>query len=1215
MSYKNKSLWLATAALVLVVHALAAPLAYGQAATFSRLLGTVRDGTGAVVPGVEVTATATATNIPAMAVTNDRGDYVIDKLIPGFYDISAELPGFKVARSLGIRLEVQTVSRVDLTMEPGDISEQVTVTGQSTIIDTDNAEVAAVIEEKKILDLPLAGRDMVKLAYLTTGGTQERQEIGYSTLYAYGGGYPTFNGLYSHSNQIQLDGSNNMGYITQRPTVQPTPETVQEFKVITNNYSAEYGRVGGAVITMLSKSGSNEFHGHAWYYFRDEGLDAANFFQNRSGLQKLPVDYHIGGGSIGGPVLKDKTFFHAHYEKFVDNLQVSGFATAPSTAIIAGDFSGSGAKGPINQLYNPFDFSGSRDDATGMRAPFANNQIPASMQGAVYKKMMELMPPPAPNQAGELTSNYAYPRATNTKIDKYSFRVDHQFGNDDNIFGRYSWQRSPTYTHTGNWGVPGAEQDGIYRQFQDRSRGYQIGISWVNPIGSNLVTEYTQSIWKFTWLISRPIEDTNWPRVLGFDDGANWEVYLPNGNRGGANMPRMSPSGYTGWGGATESPLADWGLGFKYTASWRKGDHYLKFGVEHVRNLDVHYYWIPPYAAGGDSFNGFATGQLQYNPDGSFAGVTEGEGWADLMLGTPSSVFGNVLGIGENTGHFNQSHYNWFINDDWKVGPNLTLNIGVRWEQPRPPYYEGHPNGSYTEDYYYCGYDYTRANGRIDPVQMMPQNFDIAQWQGSVGIAVPFDNLPHRGCYKAKWRYFAPRFGLAWRMFGTNRTVLRAGAGLTYDQEFGILRARVMRPNVGVINLPAVRGEAVPSLISGIRLNLPRDTGAVNDDGIRVNSNYRTCYFSELDWQEGQVYSYNLMIQHELFQGTKWEIGYVGNQGRHIREISPFNVAMPEGYVVPLIGGGSAAVTSDTITAGPREWIPAETRGEIGREWNGQLARRPYPQVIPNTMLRPHGSMNYNSLQTKLERRFSDGLALSMGYTWSKAMAMNYNGNWGDWSGSRDYERHALRAPMQHDRSSTYYMSAIWVLPFFQNAGGITNSLLGGWELTGIATLTTGAPFRVFYGTDLWNQGGRSRRYTDRLKDGSLGGGATVERWYDTSAFTAPGVENPDVPGQRIMDRSLCGGANFCHEAARRALGNGAPYPLRYDGVPLVDLSLHKNFALGEDRTFDVRADFFNAFNHAVFNAPNGNHASGGVGRVTSAATARQIQIGFRFSF
>ena len=1213
MGYRSKTLWLAAACLVLVVHALAAPLAYGQAATFSRLLGTVRDQTGAVVPGVEVTATATATNIPHMAVTNDRGDYVIDKLIPGFYDISAELPGFKVARSLGVRLEVQTVSRVDLTMEPGDISEQVTVTGQSTIIDTDNAEVAAVIEEKKILDLPLAGRDMVKLAYLTTGGTQERQEIGYSTLYAYGGGYPTFNGLYSHSNQIQLDGSNNMGYITQRPTVQPTPETVQEFKVITNNYSAEYGRVGGAVITMLSKSGSNEFHGHAWYYFRDENLDAANFFQNRSGLQKLPVDYHIGGGSIGGPVIKDKTFFHGHYEKFVDDLNQAGFVTVPSTAIIAGDFSGVGSKGPINQLYNPLD----ANMETGKRAPFVNNQIPASLQGAVYKKVMELMPPPAPNQA-ETSSNYAYPRATNTRIDKYSFRVDHQFGNDDNIFGRYSWQRSPTFSHTGRYGVPGATQDGIYRQFQDRSRGYQIGISWVNPIGSNLVTEYTQSIWKFTWLISRPIEDTNWPRVLGYDDGDRWEVYLPNGNRGGANMPRLSPDGYTGWGGATESPLADWGLGFKYTASWRKGDHYLKFGFEHVRNLDVHYYWIPPYAAGYDTFNGFATGQLEYNPDGSFAGATYGEGWADFMLGTPSRVFGNITGFGENTGHFNQSHYNWFINDDWKVSENLTMQMGLRWEQPRPPYYEGHPSGNFTTDYYYCGYDYSRAVNRIDPVQMMPLNFDIAQWQGPEGIAVQFDNLPHRGCFKAKWRYFAPRFGLAWRMFGTNRTVLRAGAGLTYDQEFGILRARVMRPSVGAIDHEVNRGFLTPELITGKRLSVPLQAGTL-EDGVLVQSTYRTCYFSELDWQEGQVYSYNLAIQHELFQGTKWEVAYVGNQGRHIREISPFNVAMPEGYVAPLIGGGTVNLVNDVITAGPREWIPAENRRETSRLWSGRASRRPYPQVISNVMLRPHGSMNYNSLQTKLERRFSDGLALSMGYTWSKAMALNYNGNWGDWSGSRDLERHALRAPMQHDRSSTYYMSAIWVLPFFQNASGFARTLLGGWELTGITTLTTGAPFRVFYGTDLWDQGrgsaGRSRTYVDRIKDGNLGGGATVERWYDTSAFVVPGVANPNAPTQRILDSSLCGGARFCHEAARRALGNTAPYPLRYDGVPVVDLSLHKNFAFGEDKTFDVRADFFNAFNHAVFNAPNGNHASSSVGRVTSAATARQIQIGFRFSF
>ena len=162
---------------------------------------------------------------------------------------------------------------------------------------------------------------------------------------------------------------------------------------------------------------------------------------------------------------------------------------------------------------------------------------------------------------------------------------------------------------------------------------------------------------------------------------------------------------------------------------------------------------------------------------------------------------------------------------------------------------------------------------------MMPQGFDIPQWQGAAGIAVPFGNLPHRGCYKAKWRYFAPRFGLAWRMFGTNRTVLRAGAGLTYDQEFGILRARVMRPNVGAINHNSVRGAAVPTLISGQRIHLPQNTVQSTQTACWSRATTGPAYFSELDWQEGQVYSYNLMIQHELFQGTKWEIGYVGNQG------------------------------------------------------------------------------------------------------------------------------------------------------------------------------------------------------------------------------------------------------------------------------------------------------------------------------------------------
>ncbi len=1187
MAQVSKRQWCPAMAFLALAAALASAPVYGQATTYARLLGTVTDQTGAVVPGVEIEATATATNVPRLAVTDDRGNYLIDKLIPGRYDLKVELPGFKTQVSLGVRLEVTQVARVDFTLTPGEIAEQVTVTGQTTIIDTATAEVGAVIEERKILDLPIRGRDLVKLAYLTTGGVQERSEIGYAQqMYAYGGGYPSFNGLYAHSNQITLDGANNQGYVTQRPVVQPTPETVQEFKIITNNYSAEYGRVGGAVISMLSKSGTNEFHGHTWYYFRDERLDAANFFTNRTGSGKLPVNYQIFGGSMGGPIVKDRTFFHAHYERFIDDFETVGFLTVPSAAMTGGDFSGAGAGGTIPQLYNPFDVAG------GERQPFPNNRIPQSMMSPVYLKAMELIPPPAPNVAGATDQNYSYPNTRNSRVNKYSIRGDHHFATDDTIFARFSWQNSPETVHTGRYGVPGAELHGVSRQFQDRSHGWQTAMSWVNPMGSSLVTELSASIWSFSWLISVPLEDRNWAEDLGYDDGHLHVSYYPDGSRGPGGLPRIEPSNYTGWRGTTVSPRTDWGWSAKYSASWRKGNHYLKFGIEHSRNLDVEGNRAIAYSGGRDQFDGYATGQIRRNEAGGVTGATFGEPWADFALGLPSSVTGNNQGNSFYYTHFDMSHYNWFVNDDWKLGPDLTLNLGVRWEQPRPPYYGGTPDGGYPTDYYYCAFDYTQANGRIDPVRMMPKGFDIERFQGPTGLAMPFGNLDTRGCFKAKWRYFAPRFGLAWRMFGTNRTVLRLGAGLTYDQEIGVLRGRTLLPATGTISSILRRGTEVPNLFLGKRLELPTQT-AVGE--------YRTCYLPELDWEEGQVYSYNLSLQHEIFQGTKLEVAYVGNQARHIRNSLPHNVAQPEGYMQTLVGGGTLHASSATVTAGPRAWIPGDT---APRSWSGQRARRPYPQLRPNILMRPDGNMHYDSLQAKLERRFQDGLAMSMGYTWGKGMALNINGVWLDGRNSLEFERGRLKSPMRWDRTHTFYNSTIWELPFFRNADGLKKTLLGGWEATGIVTLTTGALFEVRVNRDLWNQGRRSGTRPDRIRDGSLGGGATVERWFDVSAFVLP-----------KYDSSLCGGAQYCHQAASLALGNASPWPLRYDGVPIVDFSLHKGFAIGEHKSVDFRVEFFNALNTAIFNAPEGRIDRSSAARVSSAATARQIQLGFRFSF
>ncbi len=861
--------------------------------------------------------------------------------------------------------------------------------------------------------------------------------------------------------------------------------------------------------------------------------------------------------------------------------------TVPSVAMTQGDFSGAGADGTIPQLYNPFDV------VDGQRQPFNRKQIPRSLWNPVTRKLMELIPPPAPNVSGVTAKNHSFARTNDLQITKYSIRGDHHFAGGDTLFGRFSWQDTPARNNFRTYPLPGADLNGGLEYGSNVHHGWQSAIGWVNPVGPNLVGELNVSLWDFSWRRFIPVEGRDWAQELGYDDAHLHPVYNQDGSRGLGGLPTVTPSGYSQWLSAWNSDFGDKGLGLKYSVSWRKGNHYLKFGAEHTRNLDVTFSENLNYGAGEDLFDAYATGQILRDSDGTSTGSEPGESWADFMLGLPSWVVGNNRGLGYAFGRYNQSHYNAFINDDWKVGPNLTLNLGLRWEQPRPPYYEGSPDGRFPSDYQYCAFDFSRGSDRIDPVQLMPRDFDIAQWQGPTGLAIPFENLPRRGCYEAKWSYFSPRFGLAWRLFGTNRTVLRLGAGLNYDQDIGILKVRSMIPALGRLNSIGTRGFETPTIFTGQRLDLPAQVS---------QGEYRTCYFSELDWEEGHIYSYNLSIQHEVFQGTKLEIGYVGNQGRHMRGIGPFNVAMPEGYVVPLIGGGTAALSSDPITAGPRPWIPGDTADRV---WSGQRARRPYPQVVPDAVRRSDRNSNYNSLQAKLERRFQGGVALTLGYIWAKAMALNFNGGWGQWTGAQEYERHLLKGPMAHDRAQTFYNSTIWQLPFFRASQGLTRTLLGGWEATAIITLTTGAPYIIDYRRDLWNQGRRVRLLPDRIGDGYLAESErSVDRWFETSAFVAP-----------VYDSSLCQGTDICHEAARRALGNSARSPLRYDGVPLVDISLHKEFAFGEQKAVDFRVDFFNAFNHSIFHSPNGNLVSSSAGRVTQAATARQIQFGFRFSF
>ena len=614
--------------------------------------------------------------------------------------------------------------------------------------------------------------------------------------------------------------------------------------------------------------------------------------------------------------------------------------------------------------------------------------------------------------------------------------------------------------------------EGVYQQFVEPAGGYNMAGGWVKPFGANVVSELNVVAWKSRWIISRSIDQENWEEKLGYDTASVYPITNPDGSRGPGGMPRVSPTGYMAWGpGAVESPLVDWGIDAKYSLAWKKGNHYFKFGGGHIQNRDTGYIYMPQ-GVGQTNFDGYATGPVTRNAAGMITGAALGDPFADFLLGAPSSFAGNLqggngYGYPGGAGEFDQSHYSAFVQDEWKVSRDLSLSLGLRWEQARPPYYQGNPTGTYESGYYYCGIDV--SGGRWNPVQWFPESFDILQWSGGdlSKTSIPYRNLSSEGCYPPHWEYFTPRFGLAWKMFGTNRTVLRVGAGSSIDTEFGVLRATVLTSNIGEVNVPQVRGE-VPTITFGKFNDLPT---------LAASSEYRSCYYYQMDWEEGRVYSYNLTIQHELFRGTMVEVGYVGNQARHLRNVMPFNMAHPEGYDKARLRDG----TPQPISGAPVT-LPGSTV-----VFTGQKARRPYPQLVANVMMQPDGNMHYDSLQTKVERRFASGWALSSGYTWSKAMGLNFNGNWLDTqAGGRWYERDQLSGPMQYDRAQTFYASFLWELPFFRNSSGITRALLGGWEFTNITTLTSGQTFPVNIGIDILDLGARQNAWPDRIADGAL---------------------------------------------------------------------------------------------------------------------------------
>ncbi len=1104
-------------------------LLWGQSTTFARLVGTVTDATGGVVPGVEIEVRNQATNIVREVLTGPAGMYIVDKLIPGIYDVTAGIPGFKQQVHSGVRLEVYQKARLDFLLTPGEIADSIVVTGESLVIDTQSAEIGAVVEHRQIVDLPTKDRDLFQLVVLVPGATEQ------PAWGRIGGGLPSFNGQPPNSNQITYDGAVSTSVNRAQPVVRPTPETVSEFKIITANYSAEYGRVAGAVINIVSRSGTNEFRGTAWEYWRNDRFDANNFFANRRGLGKLPVSQHDFGIAVGGPIQRDRTFFFGAYEGFRNTFSRPGLMAVPSLAERQGDFSGGGAAFPGGNIYDPFNV------VDGERVQFPGNKIPANRIHPIASTINQKFPFPQPNVEG--FPNYSYADTSILDRTKASARIDHQLSSDNTLFGRFTWQNAPEIRDGPYPGPPGTP-NGVYQGRFDEEQGWQTAVGWIKSFGGNLINEINVGFhWKYR--DNEAIDPINWEKEFGFDYGDQVLETLPDGGPGPAGLPSMRITGYARYRGQSDLIEGDKGLGIKETVAWNRGNHYVKLGFDMLRYYEVNQRWVP-MSASDTRFNGFGTSQIA----GSI-----GQPFADFLLGTPSRANVNLWepetsGIAALTS-YDKTNYNFFINDDWRIKPNVTLNLGLRYELNLPVTFENNRASCYIDG----------SQGRFNPVQVVPQGFPIQAFTGGdpSKLSIPHRERDSRSCVSTQYKNFAPRLGIAWRPTGNNRTAIRAGYGVSYDQWFGIMIAATgfVGPYTGFQTVQVQTRDASPALNFGEFLTL---------DSVASQQEQRLYESIDPNWQEADIHSYNLSFQHEILPRTRLEVAYVGNQARHLSNIRAWNKSEPAGSEIILMTG------ERVIAAGT----------EKERRW--------YPNVQTHLMPHSDGNTSYNSLQTKLERRFGDGIGFSTGWTWGRVFALNFPG-FIQREVQNEFDRSAIHGPAVWDRPHTYFASVIWELPFSKNGSPLARALVGGWQATSIVTFASGSPYGLNVRENIFDISGRRLVLPNRVGEGQLPEGQrTVDRFYDVSAFEVP-------------------------NRADGKFGNSALYPLVTDGIANVDLAFHKAVALGEAREIEFRVELFNAFNHPTFGTPGTAIDVAGAGVVNSASTGRQIQLGLRFAF
>jgi outer membrane receptor protein involved in Fe transport len=1138
------------------------PLQLHGQAVYGSISGTVTDNNGAVVPNAAITVTNARKGTTDKTTTNESGNYSVTHLIPDVYNVRVEAPNFNAADIKGLQLSADTILRADAQLTVGNVSQSVEVTAEAPQLQTERADVATIFNERAVEQLPIFNRNFTSLL-LATPGTTKMGWSHASSENPQGSQQIFVNGQQFAGTAYELDGTDNQDPILGIIVVNPNLDSVTETKITSQNYDAEFGKAIAGIVTAQTKSGSNNLHGSAFEFRRSDVFQARDPFAN---FQKDPITkkflpdtlWNQFGGSVGGPVFKDKLFFFGDYQGTREKSGNSFLRTVPTTLVrntclVPGTPCNLSEylNGGQNQIYNPAN-----------QTAFAGNIIPAGLISTQAINLLKQLP--APSTSGVI-NNYVANGFGIFDRDGYDVRIDNSTTQNLHIFGRYSYQRF-NLSSKGAFGVAGGQGFGPGGfAGQSKTRNHSLSSGFDYSLSPTLITDFRFGYFRYNVNVTpngfgtTPMQAAGVP---GINTGSSFTTGFSqlsfSGNDTGA-IQRDAGISEFGEGldvARCNCPLVETENQVQFVNNWTKilGNHSFKFGgdIRYATNLRV-------------PSDRHRTGEISFSRDFTSnpanAANPGGSALATFLLGEATSISRYV----STSTNASERQKRWFFygQDTWRITPKLTLNYGLRWEI----YFPETVNHS--------------GNGAL--LNLDDGNLHVAGI-GGVSSDMDVDN---------SYKNFAPRLGIAYQV--TPKTVVRMGYGRSFDiGVFGSVFGHTVTQNLPVLANQNLNAPSKTTGVFTLAQGPPAPTFTpVPSNGLLplpVGINGRARPFR---MRIPTLDAYNLTVQHQITNTLSGEIAYVGNKGTHVfaGNNPDINANQPTNFGYhPQFADCTAATLFSPNCNTPRD----PRRPFFNRfKWTQDI-----------TDFANSSSSNYNALQMKLDKRFSQGLQLTAHYTWSKAL--NF-----------DQDYFAIQPHyglVDFNRKHVFLVNSVYELPFgrgkpyMSNVSKAMDYLVGGFQMSGTLSWSSGLPFSVSYG-----------ECSSDIDTGPCWASKTGSPNINVSDLVTPATGSPYrqffTPVSKFTTNGASGGG-FTRPAQDTFGSRNSLYGPRYANI---DFAVAKRFAITERVNTQFRLEVFNLFNHPQLANPQSCIDCSDQGRITGLAgntgQMRNLQFGLRVDF